>query len=108
MKSEIVRREIDGETYEIPVEHYSISEGIKLAQDTIESIQICVDAGYEYIDSSVYVVYKDGKEYINCQGDITGTFRKTGIRTVIIDCEGQCYQLAGKYTIDENLVPRAS
>jgi len=107
MKDELVRRVIDGETFEIQVEHYSISDGIKLAEETIESIECCERLGYKYIDSSVYVLYKDGREYFNGEGGSFGKFRKTNARTIIIDCEGHCYQLAGKYMIDENLCPQA-
>ena len=108
MKNELIKGEIDGETYEIIVERYSISEGIKLALETIESIEYCENAGYKYIDSSVYVLYKDGSEYFNGEGGDDGKFRRTGIKTIIIDCEGCCYQIAGKYTVDENLVPHAA
>lgn len=107
MKSETIKQEIDGATYEIVVEHYTMSECIKLAQETIESIECCERAGYKYIDSSVYVLYTDGSEYINCQGDVEGKFKKTGAKTIIIDCEGFCYQLAGKYIINENLMVEA-
>lgn len=94
------------EDSEIIVERYSIREGIKLAIETIESIEYCIDAGYKFIDSSVYIEYKDGSYYNNCQGDISGAFRKSGIKAIIIDCEGCCYQIAGKYMMDENHIPQ--
>lgn len=88
---------------EISVEEMSRKEATEYAIDFIDGIELSNCS----TDTSVYVEYKDGSCYYNIDGDITGKFKKSNIKAIILD-DGYEYYIFGSYTMSENLIPQVA
>ena len=98
-------KEYNNEFGGVNVEEYTANEIKGMIADIIDAIDMAKEQGYRYIDDSIYVEYKDGSYYYNGEGGVDGKYKKSNIKGVIIDCSGCCYQIYGKYTMLENLIP---
>lgn len=92
---------------EIQVEEMTRKDAIQYAEDFIEGIETSRRCGFYNSDINIYVEYKDGTCYINQDGDIDGTFKKTNIKVIIMD-DGYEYYIFGKYTMNENMIPEVA
>ena len=61
--------------------------------------------GYDLSDNALYVLYKDGTQYIDIEGDNPEKFRKSNIVAAIVD-NGNTYQVWGDVEIGENGVAK--
>lgn len=57
--------------------------------------------GFDLSDNALSVLYKDGTQYIDIEGDNPEKFRKSGIVAAIAD-NGSTYQVWGEVEIGEN------
>lgn len=91
---------------EVMVEEMNKTEALEYAKDWIDGIETATKGGWS-TDTSVYVEYKDGRYYCNIDGDVTGTFRKTNIKAIILD-DGYEYYIYGAYKMNDNLIPEVA
>lgn len=89
---------------DIIVEECSRREFVEIALDTIEAIEEWDDD-----DSSVYVLYKDGREFICSleRGTDGCKFMRTNIVFGCI-CNPSTYQVFGSYTVNEDGILNAA
>ena len=85
---------------EITVAEMTRAEALEYAMDFIDVIEVCGGNS----DMTVYIEYKDGSYYLNSDGEITGTFKKSNIKAIELD-DSAWYYIYGKYTMNEYLVP---
>lgn len=86
-----------GMAQEFIVEELTRKEFIEIALETIDGIEEWGDE-----DSSVYVLYKDGREFMcSCGSETVGKFMRSNIQCgVIVNSATQ--QVFGQYLVDEN------
>ena len=87
----------------IKVEEMSRVEAI---EQVIYWMEVIETSDYS-TDCYIYVEYNDGSYYINFDGDISGKFKKTGIKNIIMD-DGYEYYIYGPYIINENDIPETA
>ena len=99
MKQVIYRdEEFDDEIF---VEEMTLKEAIEYAVDWYNGLKEMPEG---YANMYMYIEYKDGSIYSNSDGDEDGRFKKTGIKSMVLD-DGYEYYIYGKYTMNENLIP---
>lgn len=77
-------------------------ENLKEAKDMIND---CFINNREYIseDDSLYVLYKDGSSYILTSSIEMGIYKKTNIKSIVID-NGNTYQVYGDYYLNDDAI----
>lgn len=86
---------------EIFVEEMTLKEATEYAVDWYNGLR---ETPVGYSNMYMYIEYKDGSIYSNLDGDEDGRFKKTGIKSMVLD-DGYEYYIYGKYTMTENLIP---
>ena len=79
---------------EIEVAKLTRSEAIEQVEYWIDQIE---QSEYS-TDLYIWVEYKDGTNYSNYDGDISGRFHRNNIKGIIMD-DGYMYYIYGKYEI---------
>ncbi len=77
-------------------------ENLKEAKDMIND---CFINNREYFgeDDNLYILYKDGSEYVLSRHMEMGTYKKTNIKAVVID-NGYTYQVYGDYYLNDDAI----
>ncbi len=82
-----------------------IVEEFESLKEAKEMINDCFINNRDYIggEDSLYILYKDGSCYILDRHIEIGRYKKTGIKSVVID-NPNTYQVYGRYNLNDNMI----